>query len=756
MESLLKEVRILKEIEEQRLKPDPKNSGTRASNLTHTGQDISSFQSFFGRASLKYPTIDDGYRFQWLTEKGLETVDAELLYKRIIKYAPPVKRAYNKWLSSTITKWDLRGTTAAMDAYIENALNIQNQRGEPFDTVLEQLAELGFYSGALFAEMILDSRTREFLRFDITNPFRARFRPVEDPELGYYYELGIKDVNSQDGFRSLDGIPTVLYQILNPAIDEPYSDPFIDAAVFPIIIYMGMLMDIRKMIRGQAQPKRFIGWDLRPFANLEWTGDEISQFIDAEMKKMISKLASSNPEDDFILPGGATLVNDPGRMGANLAGVDTIRQICIQLLAQALNVPSAVLSSNEGTTESFASFTWRDYYKDRSATQEKFESFISILFTRAARAIGIRGEAIFRLERNDELEQERKSEIRKKESEAKNLYLDGIEKEINLGLLTAEEAREQYLEKLEEEEEKGKIIDLGSRSNRILSRKMEKVKTLSHSRLQTRQTEEHVEPDLSGGRLLPIQPLEIRDIDDSVIDTAISTFDRALPQLEGLLEAGVDEKDEDSNWIFDTSTFDYLNTETDRRLTEDERDSESDVLTDFLILGAIATSLRVAKKEITLNNWVGDMREDILVSRTTQYLFSKGGVNNLDGADRSVIAFQTNQQYNFLQNFATDLRDGRLTESQLLNRARMYIEASTASYERGKTATRTQLILPEYPADGSQDCISNCRCHWKITETETHYVCYWNLDPRADHCNSCIDNASKWSPYTQLKINLAG
>ena len=423
------------ELEDTKLVP---TGGERIANFPAPGDDYGNF-NLFGLSKLTYPTLGTGWKLDFLSRDSLRTEEASKLYRNIIQYIAPVSRAYNAWLRGILTEWNFVGTTPEMQAYIDNMLAVQERAGEPFDTVLEKALSYGYWSGGMLAEIALAELTGEFLRWKLANPFRVRFKEDDsDPEIGHRYIFGIHDPSlvSDDQFKSLEGIPTVLYQILNPAIDKPYAQPFIDPAISPTVIFYPMVMDMRRAYKGQAMPRVYFSWDSTFFRNMGWTPSQTSEFIKEQMQMAKPKLSNLKPEETGILPAGMIPVSDPGRMSKSaMDGVEMVRDMMMQMYSQALDVPASVLSSNEGVTETWSSVADRRWYKSLSSTQNKVESFFSILLTRAARAQGVSGEALFILKRNDELEVEREAEIKLKRAEANLKELEVVEKGRELGMI---------------------------------------------------------------------------------------------------------------------------------------------------------------------------------------------------------------------------------------------------------------------------------------------------------------------------------
>ena len=718
------------------------SGGVRVANLTHTPQDdYSSFFSLFGETHLLYPTLGDGWKFEWVNKDSIQSEDAGSLYKNIIRYFAPVNRAYNHWRRSIISSYKFIGTTPQMQAYIDNSIDLMEDQGQSLDTQLEHLASYGYWAGALFGEIEVDENTGEFIKLSLTNPFRVRFRPREDDQGGFGYELGIYDKQNGDlnNFRSLDGIPTVYYQVLYPGIDVPYAHPPVDAAVFWAVIFTNGILDYRKSERGQAHARTYAAWDMRLF-NTAWTPQQASDFIKKQSDLFSRTMNNVAPEEAVILPGGMTIIEGGSASSHNSVGIEELRKITIQQLSMALNVPPSILASNEGTTESFASFNFRDLYKTYASLQEKFENFMSVLWTRAANLAGVPGEAVFLLERNDEFEEERQAQIELTVSESNLKRLEVAEKGLELGVISREELRDIYYSIFEEEP---------TREDMLLSSPVDE--RIGNALLTgTRQNpEDYVRPT---GANTPLLDFTAPTVTNAAIEVAIDLFNDALDQYEGLLEARASQDAEgNSDWYWDEEDFIYYNEVTEEVLTEDEKDSLSDVLIDRFIIAALSLSLRLASGEEPINGWLEAFREEIFHTSIAQFLLGRGGRYNLSSTDEILLSVINLTQFEYLQGFAESLLAGELTEAQLLNRTRTYIEASTNSYERGKTAAR-DLELPEYPGDGNQICRSNCRCHWKISETEDTWNCSWTLDPQAQHCDSCLGNASQWSPLIVTKV----
>lgn len=105
------------------------------------------------------------------------------------------------------------------------------------------------------------------------------------------------------------------------------------------------------------------------------------------------------------------------------------------------------------------------------------------------------------------------------------------------------------------------------------------------------------------------------------------------------------------------------------------------------------------------------------------------------------------RQYVYLEQFMRNVRDGKLSEDQIISRSMMYVEASEQMFWRAFS----DVPLPAYPRDGSSECAMNCGCSWELVYRKdslgrrTHLEATWTLGPK-EHCRTCSYRASVWNP----------
>ena len=277
------------------------------------------------------------------------------------------------------------------------------------------------------------------------------------------------------------------------------------------------------------------------------------------------------------------------------------------------------------------------------------------------------------------------------------------------------------------------------------------------------------------GASRPLSPIPELNLTEQQIDDAIAFFEQMFGESEeleivksvlGMLRAQAvgepqydveDERlapqfdDEDDNWEWLHEDFEYHNSTTGETVNESQKNQLSVDFIDLHIISLLSITAMVILKEISIQRWIRDIRWSLVKGVSAQYLLGSGGKNTIGDYDLLKIRNFITGQWSFLQKFGEEIAGGELSGAQVLSRIQMYGEASTHGYEQAKAKTHN-VDLPEYPADGNQDCYSKCRCHWEIRDDANDpefKLCYWRLNPRAEHCNVCIANAREYNP---LKI----
>ena len=133
---------------------------------------------------------------------------------------------------------------------------------------------------------------------------------------------------------------------------------------------------------------------------------------------------------------------------------------------------------------------------------------------------------------------------------------------------------------------------------------------------------------------------------------------------------------------------------------------------------------RYVKGTITHAEWASSMREAVknVHSSTTQFAY--GGKSQMDQRKLGHLGQTIKEQNKFLNAFVNEVERGEVGDAGIINRSKMYGESAYSTYESS---------------------ISDREKEAGMTEERSF------LEPEAEHCEECFDEASKgWSPIDSL------
>jgi hypothetical protein len=201
----------------------------------------------------------------------------------------------------------------------------------------------------------------------------------------------------------------------------------------------------------------------------------------------------------------------------------------------------------------------------------------------------------------------------------------------------------------------------------------------------------------------------------------------------------------EDRWEFSTGAARYRDLNNGRFIAKRTVDK---MQTDFLDARADAVddlASGLVGGDLTVQRWLEGMRDEVKVAHIGQYMFGRGGRNAMTDSDWGRVGQVVRQQYAFLQNFAEQVADGVLSESQIRVRASMYVDAAHTAFGHGLAQAKGWPDLPAMPGDGSTVCLTNCDCDWVVEPVEGGWNCTWELG-NTDHCDDCVGRADAWAP----------
>ena len=202
-----------------------------------------------------------------------------------------------------------------------------------------------------------------------------------------------------------------------------------------------------------------------------------------------------------------------------------------------------------------------------------------------------------------------------------------------------------------------------------------------------------------------------------------------------------------AGWVYNAKSRRYQDEASGKYLSHAQMLELRDTFADRQMARAAGLAQQLSSGDLTLQQWELAMRQQSKTAFVDQYVLGKGGRGNMTKQDWGRLGLDLANQYDYLRRFAQDISEGKLSGPAIANRAGLYMDASTAAYERGAAAA-AGLNLPAHPGDGSTPCKVRCRCYWKIEGIPGDWLCTWVM-AASENCSGCKANAAKWSP---LKI----
>lgn len=150
--------------------------------------------------------------------------------------------------------------------------------------------------------------------------------------------------------------------------------------------------------------------------------------------------------------------------------------------------------------------------------------------------------------------------------------------------------------------------------------------------------------------------------------------------------------------------------------------------------------------ESTVEEWHAAMRDELATAHTAAALAGAGGTT-LDAQQVQQVGASLLEQYRFLDDFAEALMRAWDTSGTYPGntsaRAAMYADASGATYWNQRYRS---WPLPAVPRDGTTQCLTKCKCQWRIIEiSDSDADCYWQMGD-AEHCQTCEIRSRNWRP----------
>lgn len=752
---------------------------------------------------------EQNWRVLDLDASTLDRVSTGELLELLVDVSPDISRALWDFLRLCNPGWEataLAGAEpdaagqAALDALLASLVGLYGS----VDVVLGRLFMGGFLRGGLFAELVLDERGRQALDLATPDPETIRFRSSNDPARGQIWQL----CQHQGPGRIVDlDRPTVVYVPIDPLPGSPYGRPLASPALFSSLFLLGLLHDLRRVVAQQGYPRIDLAVSMEKLQaampdDLADDQEAMKSWVAAVISEVQTVYGGLEPDDAYIHTDVIAVNRPVGAVDASsLGAVEGLIKALERMITRALKTMPLLMADTAGASEANANRQWEVHAAGIKALQHLAESLLERLLTLALRAQGLRATVKFRF-----------AELRAAEllrdAQTEKLQIENARAKYDAGYVSQDEAAESVVGHAADQPEP-RVATTGSGTGNLGTVQAEPggnrgVRALDptvkgatcdcgHEHAPAAQasvgathTRIKIIPE-GADEPLPEVPAEV-NITDGDIRRAINAWDELMPDHAGLLEAAVigqegwDEQDrfliaeygrafvsnmsadqkawllrnyvraygDESPWEWDQPSKRYRNRDTGRYMSSRQmlplRDDFIDAQKDA-VSGLVD---RLADGDITTNRFVEEMRGLIKTSFIDEYALAHGGRHNMTSRDFGIVGQMCRSQYGYLNTFAGEINEGKLSPAQIRARGRLYIEAASQAYERAATEVRGIPRLSQYPGSGDTQCRANCRCFLEFEETDTEWHVFWRLSD-AEHCPDCVNLAAAWNPLVFAK-----
>lgn len=705
--------------------------------------------------------FESAWRTLNLDANHLDTLPPHELLDMLADLSPEISRAYWDLLRLCNPGWECKafvmGSEDAEDAQAQAALDafmqtLRDQYGT-VDVVIGRIFGGAFLRGAFCAELVLDPRGRMAVDLATPDPYSVRFRKRADSVRGQVWQAGQWQAGQ---WVPLD-IPTFRYIPVDPMPGVPYGRALAAPALFTSIFLLGLLHDVKRVVMQQGYKRMDISISTEQ-GKIAYDMDNMGHagymdWVAAVIAQVKTSYAALEPDDAFIHSDFIVLNNPAGTIDSDSIGaIDSIIEKLERMATRALKSNSLLMGNDESASETDSNRRWEIHAAGIKSLQHYVENMLESLLTLALQAQGIQARVEFRFAELRAAEELRDAQV-------EQLKIANNAAKRDQGWISQDEASNEVTGHDAEEDApvapaQPDVQQGGDNDGQEALNQDSDSRKAIPSRERVKLT-----PDGADEPLLPV-PDEVT-ISDADIDRALAEWDELMPDYAGLLDADVvGQSDFDraiatrangSPWTYDNTSRRYRNTTTGQYIGQRQMTELRDQFAAAKREGTQALAADLASGAKSVQEFDVAFRREIKTAYIDQYVLGKGGRGNMTQADWGRVGQMVREQYIFARDFARDIADGKLSEAQIAQRASLYFDSSTQAFERGRAASHGDLQLPEYPADGSQQCRSRCKCRWDIKETDDAWECTWRLNAAAEHCESCRDNAAKWQPLVVLK-----
>jgi hypothetical protein len=233
--------------------------------------------------------------------------------------------------------------------------------------------------GAMLVELVLDDAGRRAVDLVVPDPATVRFRRVEDPVRGMIWQMG----QWQNGTFVILDQPTIRYIATDPDPDNPYGQPMLTSAIFPILFLIGLLQDLRRVVAQQGYPRTDIVVKMEQLRDaFETTSDaDLRELARATVREITEYYGQLEPDDAFAHTDFVEVSTNGGAIGTQvLASIQPLIEVLERQAMRALKSTPLMMGMVSQTSEANANRQWEIFAAGIKSIQQDAETLLGQLY----------------------------------------------------------------------------------------------------------------------------------------------------------------------------------------------------------------------------------------------------------------------------------------------------------------------------------------------------------------------------------------
>lgn len=173
-----------------------------------------------------------------------------------------------------------------------------------------------------------------------------------------------------------------------------------------------------------------------------------------------------------------------------------------------------------------------------------------------------------------------------------------------------------------------------------------------------------------------------------------------------------------AGYVWERATARYRDKATGRFISEGTLVNLAESFTGFTQDNLTRITEQMTSGKLSLADWQRQFAQELKDSYIVNSQIGRGGRNTMTQSDYGRIGQRLRGEYRYLNNFAQEIADGKLSAAQIQARVDQYAAGTRKAYYDGRTAackdggfTEERRIL--HPAEHCDDCIGYASKGWQ-------------------------------------------